>query len=613
MARTFYLALVNSTDGLFTDGTFDPAFARHDEHVRSFTVAQSEGGFASLTVVIERPSQSLLDPARPQWAWLSFDDGSGVTPLFNGRVIGIPDNIQNEFYTVEFNAKPANFDEQKRLLAATLKVAPYWDYAFIDPQSYDDPDAVLEARTDAWHIDRVTLDVTTSSIIAGEDTLLAVPASAIPHDGFSLSYGDAPLRKVQLEMRAMWTQILDGEVDLTADILAAFGDRFVKSYTGQGLYNAWPVEGDAMGNAGIWTFGPQVINVADGKSVQKSRKRVYVQYERAPNDELSSGFFGFPIANSISIGGLFAQQASVAVDFRLWAFSLSSSAKYHVELSRIEDIQINVVADVQDVVNSEADETAEVLQFSSGAIGITVGEDAGLEVPISDLSRSEYFSIARGHQSIEFGLAHARSLLARRARSARITCRVPFDVAIEASLRKSATVTHPGLPGGQATGKIVAYEFGVDGGNGVEGGSITIACMVGKNSTIVIDAGTPTYAAAEYVGSDYQAFDGREILTIDGEMKYRAPVNLTPSGATFEVVSCTVTNGYSYQADQANVLSRDHGFLDVAAACDAVNSIATQVDLVMSDVDLSARYARYQDSQVFLVIPKGIDLGSVST
>ena len=62
---------------------------------------------------------------------------------------------------------------------------------------------------------------------------------------------------------------------------------------------------------------------------------------------------------------------------------------------------------------------------------------------------------------------------------------VAIEVAIEASCRKSVSLVHPDLPGETAIGKIVAYEFGVDGSDGAEFGSITIACMAGKNFSSV--------------------------------------------------------------------------------------------------------------------------------
>lgn len=582
MARTFYFALVPKTAK-----TFSTAYARHDENVFSFTVAQSEGDFCSLSVTIEKPSQSLLDPARQQWAWLSMNDGTVTAPLFFGRVIGVPSEIQADLVTIEFLAKPADFDEQKRARAAALRVAPWWDYAFIDPQMVDDPDTVMEARTEVWDIDRITHTLTNTSIIQGEAGTIALTGAQIPFDGFSLSYTEAPLRKVQLEMRAMWTQQMYGTIDVTSNLLEAFQavgspSGFVTSYTGTGLYDDWPREDDAIGN--VYSFGPQVIEVADGKALKIKYKVVSCQYARKTSDTTQ-------------------KPDNLKVYFRRWGFRIDSQVKYEVEIDRTEDIRFNVIAGIQDIVNDADDQPAEVITLSSGNIGVPVGPSK--EIPIGNVRRDSYFNSGRGAQSIEYGLAHARALLMRRARAVEIKLTVPLDVAILANCRKSASVIHPGLPGETAIGKIVAYEFGVDGSDGAEFGSITIACMAGKNTSVLTNPGNPTWASAEYVGADYQLFEGRTMTALDDSISYQPSHAPLAEPVVVGVQSCAVRFG---EDAQANVLAK--GYVDIDAACDALNAKYTSVDLKMIPVDTEPRSNTYDTSTVSLAIGQGIDLGA---
>lgn len=582
MARTFYLALVpKSATG------FSSAFARHDETVFSFTVSQGEGDFCSLSVTIEKPSQSLLDPARRQWAWLSMREGASLTPLFFGRVIGIPADIQEDLVTIEFLAKPADFDDRKRARAAALRVPPYWDDAFIDPQMADDPDTVMEARTDVWDIDRITHEVTNTSIIQGEAGTIALTGAQIPFDSFSLSYTEAPLRKVQLEMRAMWTQQMYGTIDVTPNLLDAFHaagspSGFVTSYTGTGLYDDWPREDDAIGN--VYSFGPQSIEVADGKALKIRYKAVSCQYARKSTDPAQ-------------------KPDNLKVYFRRWGFRIDSEVKYEVEIDRTEDIRFNVVAGIQDIVNDADDQPAEVITLSSGNIGVPVGPSK--EIPIGDVRRDSYFNSGRGARSIEYGLAHARALLMRRARAVEIRLTVPFDVAVLASCRKSASVVHPGLPGETAIGKIVAYEFGVDGSDGAEHGSITIACMAGRNTSVITNPGNPVWASAGYVGADYQLFEGRTMTALDDSVSYQPPHAPLAEPVVLGVKSCAVQFG---EDAQANVLSK--GYVDIDAACDALNAKYTKIDLKMIPVDTAPRPNTYDTSNVTLAIGQGIDLGA---
>ena len=147
----FYFAWADASET-----AFGPQHHVEDEEVFAFKVEHAEGEFASLSVEIRNPRIGLLAPARKTWAWLSWDNGTTVVPLFFGRLVGVPSDLHQEVVTLAFTARPADYNAQKLALAETLKVAPYWDPIWIDPDQRDDPDVVLEARSQLWHIDRVT-------------------------------------------------------------------------------------------------------------------------------------------------------------------------------------------------------------------------------------------------------------------------------------------------------------------------------------------------------------------------------------------------------------------------------------------------------------------------
>ncbi len=149
---------------------FDPAaHARIDEDVFKFDVDHAEGDFATLTAIVRNPRIGLLAPSRRVWAWLSWQNGAELVPLFYGRLVGVPTDINQELVTLVFTARPADFVALKAAKAETLKVRPYYDPIWINPDSLDDPDTVLEARSALWSIDRVTNEVDISDVLIGED------------------------------------------------------------------------------------------------------------------------------------------------------------------------------------------------------------------------------------------------------------------------------------------------------------------------------------------------------------------------------------------------------------------------------------------------------------
>jgi hypothetical protein len=169
MPGRFYFAWIDDDET-----TFDPTVHnREDEDIFSFTVEHNEGDFATLTLEIRNPRIGLLSPGRKTHAWLSYapqDAGPAeLRPLLHGRLIGIPNNINAEIVTLMFTARPDDFVAQKGAVAASLRVLPFYDEVFIAEDKRGDPDVVFEARTELWHIDRVTGLVLTSDLLVAED------------------------------------------------------------------------------------------------------------------------------------------------------------------------------------------------------------------------------------------------------------------------------------------------------------------------------------------------------------------------------------------------------------------------------------------------------------
>jgi hypothetical protein len=113
----------------------------------------------------------------------------------------------------------------------------------------DDPDTVLEARSQLWHIDRVTHAVTVSDINVGGDGTLGV--SEHDHTSLSVRFGAPPVRRVRVHAEISWDQIAEGTLDITDELLAASAAAgspagVVSSYTGQGLEADWPQQGDDL-------------------------------------------------------------------------------------------------------------------------------------------------------------------------------------------------------------------------------------------------------------------------------------------------------------------------------------------------------------------------------
>jgi hypothetical protein len=193
----FYFAWVDPTET-----TFGIAHHREDEKVVEMHVEHAEGDFAVMTIVIKNPRIGLLAPARKTWAWLA----QGTTPLFFGRLVGIPDSIDKEGVTLQFIARPRDYAALKEALAATMRALPRFDPVFLTPEAQIDPDSVLEARPQQWHIDRVTHAVTASHILNGEDGLEEFFEDEVPYDSVQIGINSVPARTLLVSGDVSWKQ-----------------------------------------------------------------------------------------------------------------------------------------------------------------------------------------------------------------------------------------------------------------------------------------------------------------------------------------------------------------------------------------------------------------------
>jgi hypothetical protein len=549
--------------------SFSSAFTREDEQVLSFELAQEEGDFASLRLEVRNPRVGLLSINRKRWGWLSVSEGATLTPLFFGRLIGLPEEMNEDVVTLSFIAKPLNYQVAKATVADTMRQSQYFDPLFIEHERRLEPDTVLEARPMVWHIDRVTHAVTASHVLTGEDGTLAF-GDDVYADSVRCGYSGAPQRKVVIEAQVRWTQYGYGTVPLSF--------AGIRTYTGDGLLSAWPKKGQRIG--GGWTvaqafakdawskLNTETINDRDGMTK-------YILYK--------------------------------------WTISGNLDATYEAERSYTEVATFTLQSGLQEIVTEAGDE--EVISLSvSGDADEPV--DAGDAMPIGDLRRRAYFTTERGHASVAYLANIAAARLLASARCVEITFEVPFSHAASLSLRKSGSILDPRLPGGGATGKIKSYTIFANGSSGETGCRATLGCTPGYGGSLILDPGTPGYVT-DYVDS-YQVYSGAtQVLVTNGAGDAALTIsnfdgivpnddgldlfNMTPATT---ILSTTITNPALVQKHYVYSNSQDTNA--------ALTKYPTRIAVNYRPVKGGPFRTDYEIECSALVVPKTIDLEATS-
>lgn len=566
---------------------FGAEHIRNDEDVFSAKIEQAEGEFATLTVEIQNPSVGMLSPTRDQWCWFSKDVAGSVVPLFCGRLSSIPADLDRTVVTVEFTARPMDYSAVKAALAETLKVAPFYDPIWIPEEDLTDPDTVLEGRPAYWHIDRVTHDVTISDLTSGEDGVITIGPDSVIDNSVSVSFGALPVDTITMTAKVSWDQVMKRSIDISGKIAQGFGGR-VESYTGQGLQKSWPVEGDDIG--GDWSVGPTTLNLLSGTRVAAS----YVECSIQPEPPTMTN--------------------PVTARFYLWVFNQTFSVTCDTSRSRSETITFTATADVQSFKN---DETPDPLELSYDSQRIVDPVDPGNAIPIVSAARRSYFGTDRGRQSIDFLMCVVRANFLKSARAVEIDFQVPYDDAIEISLRKDVYLQHPRIPGGGARGKVISYSLEASGSDGTELATVRIACTIGKGNTLsAVVEGTPSYSDGSYDGG-YEAYTGATYQPVTGMIEYAPLVvsfgsdgnglddgmDLETMGPNEIVESFVVTND---AGDQRHLIVQGYDTIDNAIA--ALNAAKTVCELTLVPLNTGPFDNSFpMDVQPF-AIPKGLDL-----
>lgn len=620
--------------------------ARCDEDVFAFSITHNENECATLQLDVENPQIGLLAAGRNLWGWLSHRKPNGdLVPLFFGRLMGIPEDLQDEIVRLQFQAKPVDFDAQKATLAATLRELPWYDPLWLAEGADEDPDNALEARTLTWCIDRVSLEVSLTDVGQGEDGTITLTGDDHYVDGVKIEVGQTPLTQIDVDAAVTWSQQGSGTVDLTQKIYDAFvatgspyGYPLIGTFTSDGLLGNWPQPSSSLG-AG-WTYGAGMVATTvawqkpASKAVRYIEKPVAVPtaYQVA-SQPAKLGDLPIPTQYAQDLawnsqGGepvrpLFqlmtpAEEAALGwknwdVLFEVGPILQNFPMEYATSRDRTERVTFTLAVGVQPLLQDPEGADVEALSFTTA--NVTAPIDADGSAPLGDLTANAFFPTDRGQLALQYLMLVARAHGYVRARAISVTVEPVWEEVIELlSLRKNMAVHDPRFPGGLITGKITGYTIASDGAQQPMYSSVTVGCMVGT-AEILDSVDDPEDSYADDYSDDYdelepggaipviagvlryESFDGAFVIDDDGlDLK-----NMTPSSV---VQSLTVTNGVSVQETAINDSKAD----PVAG----LRAFPTSIDLLLVPLTGASFETDYAVTVHPLYLPKTIDLAAPS-
>jgi hypothetical protein len=400
----FYFAKV--FDG---EDVFGPHFYRNDLIVLRYDYEQDETGKPTLIIEVINPRTGLIGAGKPDWCWFSVynyrsynvvgADGNTyapgtVVPLFHGRILSIPTSLLDETITIEYQTFPDDFVMQKQQVAELLKAGPGYDPIWLDDEHRDDPDSILQGYSQVWSVNPITMLVTTTDVIVGEDGIRTFTEADVPYDSVKETISTSPpLQTIRLEATVGWKQTSTGVLNFGSDVFV--------SLTGDSLIAGWPHAGTSLG--GGWS-----VDAATARDVSGTAYIVSGSSNTSFNNQQKFHFIGDLMSESISItwptGGAIAQVAtlnlfqqiglqsvgqfvdgggnpvSVNIPFiydeqlffvYAWIIGTSLSLRYQADRDYKEILNITLQANVQQtVVNPTIQQESELIKLP----GVDVGQ-----------------------------------------------------------------------------------------------------------------------------------------------------------------------------------------------------------------------------------------------
>ncbi|WP_313194884.1 hypothetical protein [Shinella zoogloeoides] len=653
MASRIYNAWVPAIDTVF-----DPVLhARTELIATSYKLDHEEGGVARLTITCKNPGIGILAPGRDPYMLVSWAD-EGETPrlIFRGVANSMPANLAEALITLEFLAQPDDFEELLLAFARTLATRPYVDDLISGlPQEITDPAVVLEARSEVFHIDPVTHEITLSDII-NYDRLVDLGPHYV-RDTMVPSLGQPPVRKCTMNFVAEWTQRAEGEVDIASRV----------NFGGGELGRLTLTDVSSIGQKG--EIDQSGWSVGDVEQEEKEPTLTQTKYFNGNYQivlhQIRQGFDGTgqPYWKSY-VRTRYGVQPLALYRYKATSFPM----RYSYSQPRREIQAITASADVQDVnafgwkeeelddigLNSLTEDTStpqweEEKEYHVGDRVLrgnrawlcqqdhtstdqfqTVLDDYARydesrikpfmkrwvqttkNVALKNKSAATFFGTDRGRQIAEHGLLRVRAFLRHRLRALTVTFRGRWEDLHDISLRDGCRIEHYffDAAGGWVRGKVISYSKVWSGDTGERYVEVTIGVSVANGNVDTLPEGGTAYSEAFETGYSWADDDGVGYTvgdmqyTVGGE-KVSTPVKV--EWLKYPGYACVAVNWTNTIGDQLRAAARTQ--LVYGNALEAVAAIPTTYNIRMrslSNTDIIERKVKITGTTV--TARKDIDL-----
>lgn len=493
----FYFAWVDSQE------IFDPiVHNREDEAIFSLKISHREGEFPKALVEIKNPKTSLLIKKRKSRAFISVTtDTSSASLIFQGYVVAMPLMIHGETIVIEFSREGPMDGEKFKEALMTLKEPPYFDPLFMAPEDQDSPQEILDARSQLPHWPRDQGDMVFSDVLEGRHVLDV--RDHFIKDSLKISVKGIPFAAVSVELCAEWIQTCRGFCDISPKIKRHLDGGILKTLTGPRLSQRWQSMVEGLHETGY--------------CLMKSNLTLINSRQISIADEPPVAVIACAYDMELCLGWRYQQKRLETL-----RFTLNHNVQPLLSCHRDDSIGRHKILKIrlQDITKDPSTphwapnrmyRKGDYVLFGDGVYECKEDHES-LETfyqdylhwnhafrdhsALGDQSFSSFFTTPRGMQSLQHAIEMAKSYLAASSRCVHISFKVPLEIALNLSCDHMIYLKDSRLPGVEVIGKVIAYDFDLDGTTGERYAKIAMVSSIGQGQTLLPQEGlekTPSH------------------------------------------------------------------------------------------------------------------------
>jgi hypothetical protein len=442
-------------------------------------ISEEENNFPKAKIVVDA-----LSPY-PKLGTKGMIKTSNEKVLFQGVVEASPNRVNDSLSEIILISRPPDYKVNIQTLLKKNRLHPFWDGLYIPSEKHNDFNERQDIKMTTFACHRLTGEISECDLFQGNQKLHI--GGDFFKDSLKITKLKPPLSRCEVKVHVHWIQKEWGMANISSSIRRAFPNSQVSTYSKDALLKNWPERGKYLGRSGIWVL----------KSGLKARRPTganYPAYSKAHplQDEKGKArsykLRRFWFKPTLWVGWKVKQLRKETLTFTLEQTCMGGSDGIkHLDFTLQN---INPEPNAHPWMPETTYTLGDKVTHKNGIYRCLFDHKAGMifeeqkwhlkrnfKTPLENPARASFFLTDRGYLAAEHAMERARVEMKTSRRNLKIVFETTWEKMMSLVCDTSITLNDPRIPGGEITGKVIAYSFIAKGDTGEKICRVTLLCL----------------------------------------------------------------------------------------------------------------------------------------